>query len=166
MGEVGCRKIMLNAIIPWLENKDYYLYLVKISWPALIGLFVICMFFILRFLHNLHHYKVGSSEKNRYWLLSLRIVISLMVLAIYQDMFTKSYPDWFEEPGISYGVVYSLDTYHNSRSYDYIISVRDGNNNIAFKVNQMIFEELQLEDQIRIEYLPIKKDVVRCTILT
>lgn len=166
MGEAGCQRIMLHTVIPWIENKDYYFYLLKISWPALIGLFVIYMFIGLRFLHNLRDDRVGNSGNRRYWFLSLRIAISIMVIGIYHDMFTKSYPDWLEQPGISYGVVYSLDTYHNSKSYDYIISIRDGDNNRTFKVNRMIFEELQVEDQIRIEYLPIKKDVVRCTILT
>lgn len=157
---------MLHTVIPWLENKDYYLYLAKISWPALIGLFVIYMFIGLRFFYNLRNYRVGNLERNRYWFLSLRIVISIMVIGIYQDMFNKSYPDWLEQPGITYGVVYSLDTYHNSRSYDYIISIRDGDNSHTFKVDKILFKELQLDDQIRIEYLPIKKDVVRCTILT
>ncbi len=157
---------MLDTIISWIENKDYYLYLVKISWPALIGLFVIYMFIGLRFLYNLRAYRLGNSQNNRYWYLSLRIVISIIVIGIYHNMFIKSYPDWLEQPSISYGVVYSLDTYHNSRSYDYIISIRNGDNSQTFKVNQMIYEELQLNDQIRIEYLPVKKDVVRCTILT
>ncbi|KUO65635.1 MAG: hypothetical protein APF84_15055 [Gracilibacter sp. BRH_c7a] len=157
---------MFYAVIPWIENKDYYFYLVKISWPAIIGLFIIYMFIFLRFLHNFRYYREGKSDKNRFGLLGLRLVISIMVIAIYQDMFAKSYPDWLEQPGISYGVVYSLETYHNSRSYDYIISIRDGDNKLSFKVDKIIFDELQLEDEIQIEYLPIKKDVFRCTILT
>ena len=157
---------MFYGLSDWIQYKDYYIYLVKISWPALIGLFVIYLFIGLRFIHHIRNYRADNSARKKHWLLGIRLIVSLMVLAIYQDMLVKNYPDWLEQPNITNGVVYSLDVIHHPWGYDYIIGVKDGVNSQSFSVNKVIYDRLELDDYIKIEYLPVKKDVFRCTILT
>lgn len=156
----------MNTLGNRMQYKDYYLYLIKISWPALIGLFIIFIFLSLRFFCYLQHYRAGKLEKNQYrhWLLGLRFIISITVLVIYQDMFVKNYPDWLSLPSVSYGVVYSLEVTNELADQYYIISINNGEESLSFKVDQNIFNEFKVNDAVKIEYLTVKKDVFRCTL--
>ena len=145
--------------------KDYYLYLVKASWPALIGLFVIFVFLGFRLLQTVKDAKAQGSSNRRPWLLSIRVVISVLVLILYQDMFFKNYPDWVEKPGRSQGVVNIL-SYSQDNPGEYIVGIKDGERNLSFIVDKDTFDKLNVDDYIRIEFLPVKKNVISCTILT
>lgn len=156
---------MLYKVLPWLEHKDYYLFLLKLSWPALIGLFVIFIFLSIRFLQTIRDLQIHSGGKRRSWLLGFRLVISIIVLLIYQDMFLKNYPDWAEQPGISQGMVYALNHPGDSIS-EYIVEIKEGGHSLFFIVDENTYKMLNLNDYVKIEYLPFKKDVIKFTILT
>lgn len=146
----------------FLDNKEYYLYLIKISWPAVIGLFLVFVCLGLRL------YLIWTERSNKQsGLMVIRFIVIIVALLIYQDMFTRTHGDWFNSPGISRGIISSLDIQTKQGEYsDYIVIINSGEEKLSYKIDHRTYNQLHLGDLVEFEYLPQKKDVFRCTILT
>lgn len=154
-----------NIVFPgFFDNIDYYLYLIKISWPAVIGLFIVFVYLGLRL-----YLTYAERSYKRSGLLVIRFIIIIAVLGIYQDMFNRTYGDWFNSPETARGIVCYLDigTKHSESNYpDYIVTIISGEEKFSYKIDYGTYSQLQINDLVELEYLPQKKDVFRCTILT
>jgi hypothetical protein len=154
-------------IFAGLEHLDYYRYLFKISWPALGGLFVIYSLLGIRFIQAV---KKNVSGKRTILqdklLILLRLFFTLIVLSIYTTMFVQSYGDWFYRPSVSRGVVQSIVKKQSATQEDYLLTLRSGEESITVSIGKGLHNHLLKDDLIEIAYLPRKKEVFRCTILT
>lgn len=145
---------------------DYYEYLLKISWPALTGLFVIYAFLGLRAFRAVQKAARKRTIPLDWLTVSARVVITVIVCTIYTFMFTVSYGDWFKPPAVSRGVVESVAARQGASGMDYFMTAVCGEELITVQVDSVLYETLRKEDLIEFAYLPLKKEVFRCTILT
>ncbi|HHV64779.1 MAG TPA: hypothetical protein GXX46_06895 [Peptococcaceae bacterium] len=152
-----------------MENMylDYYQYLLRISWPALCGLFLIYLFLGTRAFKLI---KINYADKkptfSRRLLVSLRLALTIIVLAIYTQMFVLSYGDWMEKPALAKGQVDSLEVRTGGRRDDYYLNVRCGEEKLTVRIDSGTYLKLKSGDQVEIVYLPRRKEVFWCIVLT
>jgi hypothetical protein len=146
-----------------LEHLDYYKYLFKISWPALVGLFIIYSLLGIRLIQAV---KKNVSGKQLKMPVLIRFFFTLVVLSIYTTMFVRSYGDWFYQPSVSRGVVQSVAKNQTAILEDYLLTLKSGEESITVSIDKSLYKNLITDDLIEIAYLPSKKEVFRCTILT
>lgn len=149
-----------------LELISYYEYLFKISWPALIGLFLIFFFLVLRLFQTFKYYRTRGFTFLNMSILLGRLVLTLAVVSIYTQLFLYYYGDWIQKPSVSRGIVASIEKSNEQSNRQYIMTLISGEESLTVKVDSGIYRYLKKEDMIEIEYLPIKKEVFRCTRLT
>ena len=96
----------------------------------------------------------------------IRFFFTLVVLSIYTTMFVRSYGDWFYQPSVSRGVVQSVAKNQTAILEDYLLTLKSGEESITVSIDKSLYKNLITDDLIEIAYLPSKKEVFRCTILT
>ncbi|HUS89204.1 MAG TPA: hypothetical protein VMW91_07545 [Desulfosporosinus sp.] len=96
-------------------------------------------------------------------LLAGKALIWIGVLGIYTELLFFSQPDWLAQPGFIQGSVQGKAYDSGSRSY--VLDVRIGSVQNQFYVDHNIYEQLNIEDQVRLMYLPVRREVVRCELV-
>ncbi|HWQ42944.1 MAG TPA: hypothetical protein VN456_13030 [Desulfosporosinus sp.] len=142
---------------------DYYYYLWSTTWPNLIVLFLIWGVIFTRLGWNF----VGTWRYERdvwgFLLLSVKTLVWVGVLGIYTKLLLFSQPDWFAQPSFIQGSV-------SKKGYDsglgsYILEVRSGSEQRQFYIDQNVYDQLKVEDQVKLMYLPVRREVVRCELM-
>ncbi|HBV85982.1 MAG TPA: hypothetical protein DEF42_04790 [Desulfosporosinus sp.] len=142
---------------------DYYYYLWSTTWPNLMVLFLIFGMVILR----LGWKFVGTWRYARdawgFLIWTVRASIWIGVLGVYIDILLFSQPDWFHRPGIIQGSVQgkSFDTGASS----YVLDLRSGTERKQFYIDYYVYEQLNVDDQVKLMYLPTRREVVRCEVM-
>ena len=98
-----------------------------------------------------------------FMLLAGRAIIWIGVLGIYTKLLFFSQPDWLSQPGYITGSVEGKTYDTGSRSY--IIDVRSGSVQNQFYVDHNVYKQLNIEDQVKLMYLPVRREVVRCELV-
>lgn len=155
----------LPVTFPLLEHIDYYEYLIKVSWPALCGLLVIYLFLGLRFFQAIKRTTPEKHDLRKRLSVISRLVVTVIVLSVYTEMFVQGYGDWLDQPSMSRGVVESLDKNEGVKE-DFFLTLKDGEESIKVSITKLVHDQLSQDDLVEIEYLPRKKEVFRCIILT
>ncbi|OLN33471.1 hypothetical protein [Desulfosporosinus metallidurans] len=141
----------------------YYYYLWSTTWPNLIVLLLIWGIVLLR----LGWKFVGTWRYARdawgFLLLAGKTLIWVVVLGIYTNLLFFSQPDWLFQPGFMQGSVQGKAIDSGSRFY--LLDVRNGTEQKQFYIDQNVYEQLKLEDQVKLMYLPSRLEVVRCELV-
>lgn len=95
--------------------------------------------------------------------LAVKTFIWIVVLAVYTKLLLLSQPDWLSQPGYMLGAV-------EGKAYDaeadvYILDVRDDEVNNRFYIDRNVYEQLNINDQVELLYLPVRREVVRCELV-
>jgi len=142
---------------------DYYCYLWSTTWPNLIVLFLIWGIVISRLVWK----SVGTwrYEHDAWGLLLLtgKTFIWVGVLGVYTKLLLFSQPDWFAQPSYIQGSV--LEKAYDSRLGSYILEVRNGSEQRQFYIDQNVYKQLKVEDKVKLMYLPVRREVVRCELM-
>ena len=142
---------------------DYYCYLWSTTWPNLIVLFLIWGVI----LNRLGWKFVGTWRYERdawgFLLLTVKTLIWVGVLGVYTKLLLFSQPDWFAQPSFIQGSV--LEKGYDSGLGSYILEVRNGSEQRQFNIDQNVYDHLKVEDQVKLMYLPVRRDVVRCELM-
>jgi len=98
-----------------------------------------------------------------FFLLAGKALIWLGVLGVYTKLLFFSQPDWLAQPGFIQGSV-------QGKAYDpgfksYVIDVRSGSVQTQFFIDLNVYEQLNIEDQVKLMYLPVRREVVRCELV-
>ncbi len=155
----------LPLTFSFFEHIDYYEYLLKISWPALSGLFVICAFLCIRVYRSVRRNLTKNGFHNPILVIS-RLILTLVIVLIYFNMFFAGYGDWFSKPVVSRGIVQSIQEERGTAKQPYKLTLQNGEELITLYVDKNVEERLKKEDMIEVAYLPGKKEVFRCIVLT
>jgi succinate dehydrogenase/fumarate reductase flavoprotein subunit len=81
-------------------------------------------------------------------------------------MFFAGYGDWFSKPVVSRGIVQSIQEERGTAKQPYKLTLQNGEELITLYVDKNVEERLKKEDMIEVAYLPGKKEVFRCIVLT
>lgn len=140
---------------------DYYLYLFKISWPALSGLFLVCIFIGIKCLSIL---RKALAEKNYFskFLAAAKSLFLVLIVFIYSLMFMDYNQDWLNDPAVSKGVIESL----TAEAEQYTLILRSGEEILTLSIDAAAFHKLHKNDLVEVTYLHQKKQVVQCSVLT
>lgn len=155
----------LTVTFPVFEHIEYYEYLIKISWPALCGLLVIYLFLGLRLLQAIKRL-AEKADLRKQLAVMIRLIFTFIVLSIYTEMFSQGYGDWLDQPSVNRGVVESLGKTQGGSQEDYFLTLKDGEESITVRIDRGVYGQLNKDDLVEIDYLPRKKEVFKCTILS
>jgi hypothetical protein len=139
---------------------DYYWYLWSTTWPNMVVLILIWVFIIASY-----GWKVIVTfryERDAWGFLVLfgKTILWVGVLGIYTKLFFLTQPDWMAQPGFIQGFV--LSKTFDSGTHAYILEVRSGLEQKQLYVDENVYQTLKLEDQVKLMYLPIRQEVIRC----
>ena len=142
---------------------DYYYYLWSTTWPNLSLLFLIWGVILTRLVWNFVNTWRYERDVWGFLLLSGKTLIWVGVLGIYTKLLLFSQPDWFAQPNYIQGSV-------SKKGYDsglgsYILEVRNGSEQRQFYIDQNVYDQLKVEDQVKLMYLPVRREVVRCELM-
>ncbi|MDQ7096204.1 hypothetical protein REC12_21645 [Desulfosporosinus sp. PR] len=139
---------------------DYYRYLWSTTWPNMVVLILIWIFVLFRIGGKV--LRTFRYERDAWGFLVLfgKTVLLAGVLGIYTQLLFSSQPDWLAQPGFLQGLVQGKT--FDSTSGTYSLEVRSGSEQQQLYVDKNIYENLKLEDQVKLMYLPVRKEVVRC----
>jgi len=153
-----------------MDNWDYYIYLLKISWPALLGLTAVFLFLGARCYLAVVGYisspKTGSSPKTSAGILALlfRVALTFIVFFIYSLMFIQSYADWGYRPSQFKGIITELK--NEPEGGRYTLTLKNEQETLTVSIDGTAYNKLYQDDLVEVAYLPVKKEVFRCTVLT
>lgn len=142
----------------------YYSYLWSTTWPNLIVLFLIWGFVLSRLGWKILKTWRYAHNTWGFLLLTGKVLIWAGVLAIYTELFLFSQPDWLAQPGYILGAV-QKKTY-DSGSGSYVLEVRSGADQKQFYVDKNVYDQLMVQDQVKLMYLPTRREVVRCELVS
>lgn len=139
---------------------NYYRYLWSTTWPNLIVLFSIWGYVLSR-----QGWKFLRMWRNAHdiWgfiLLAGKALIWVGVLGVYTKILLFSQPDWWAQPSFIQGFVQGIA--YDSGSKLYVLEIRSGPEREQFYVDRNVYERLKMEDQVKLMYLPARREVVRC----
>ncbi|WP_407307374.1 hypothetical protein [Desulfosporosinus sp. SB140] len=139
---------------------DYYHYLWSTTWPNMVVLILIWAFVLFRIGWKVQ--KTFRSERDAWGFLVLfgKTVILVSILGIYTQLLFLSQPDWLLQPGYLQGLVQGKT--YDSVSRSYCLEVRTGSEQKQLYVDEVVYEKLKLDDQVKLMYLPVRKEVIRC----
>lgn len=142
---------------------DYYRYLWSTTWPYLS---LLCMIWGLVLCRLVWKFVGTWRYAHNAWgflLLLGKTIIWCAVLGVYTKLLFFSHPDWLTQPGTILGLVEGKS--YDSGSRTYVLDVRAGSVQNQFYVDQNVYEHLNIEDQVRLMYLPVRREVVRCELV-
>ncbi|MFZ3129839.1 MAG: hypothetical protein WA125_01750 [Desulfosporosinus sp.] len=142
---------------------DYYRYLWGTTWPNLIVLFLIWGVVLSRLVWKFVGTWRYAHDAWGFLLLAGKVLIWLAVLGIYTELLFFSQPDWLSQPGDILGSVEGKANDSGARFY--VLDVRTGSVQNRFYVDHNVYEQLDIDDQVRLMYLPVRREVVRCELV-
>jgi hypothetical protein len=142
---------------------DYYHYLWSTTWPNLIVLFLIWGFVLYGLVWKFVGTWRYAHDAWGFLLLAGKTLIWIGVLGIYTQLLFFSQPDWLSQPGYILGSVEGKAYDSGARSY--VLDVRTGSVQNQFYVDHNVYEQLNIEDKVRLMYLPVRREVVRCELV-
>lgn len=142
---------------------DYYSYLWSTTWPNLIVLFLIFGVVLSRLVWKLLNTWRNARDVWGFLLLTIKVLIWGGVLSVYTELFLFSQPDWFNKPGIIQGAVQGKA--FDSASSLYSVDIRSGAQQMQFYVDFFVYENLKVDDQVKLMYLPTRREVIRCELV-
>jgi hypothetical protein len=142
---------------------DYYRYLWSTTWPNLIVLFLIWAVVLSRLAWKFVGTWRYAHDAWGFILLAGKALIWIGVLGIYTELLFFSQPDWLSQPGYILGLVEGKAYDSGERSY--VLDVRTGSVQNQFYVDHNVYQQLNIEDQVRLMYLPVRREVVRCELV-
>lgn len=142
---------------------DYYGYLWSTTWPNMVVLFLIWAVVLSRLVWK--SVGVWRNTRNvwRFLLLAGKAIVWIGVLGVYTELLFFSQPDWLSQPGSIQGSIEGKT--YDSGSGTYSLDVRTGSEQNQFYVDNYVYEHLNIEDQVKLMYLPVRREVVRCELL-
>lgn len=142
---------------------DYYRYLWSTTWPSLTGLFLIWVLVIFRLVWKFVSTWRYAHDAWGFLLIAGKALIWIMVLGIYTKLLFFSQPDWLSQPGYILGSVEGKT--YEPESGSYVLDVRTGSVQNQFYIDHNVYKQLNIEDQVRLMYLPVRREVVRCELV-
>jgi len=142
---------------------DYYGYLWSTTWPNLIVLFLIWGIILSRLVWKFVTTWRYEHDAWGFLLLTGKTLIWVGVLGVYTELLLLSQPDWFAQPGFTQGSV--LEKAYDSGLGSYILEVRTGSEQKQLYIDRNVYEQLKVEDQVKLMYLPVRREVVRCELI-
>lgn len=141
----------------------YYYYLWSTTWPNMIVLLLIWGIVLSRMGWKILRTWRYARDVWGFSLLTGKIIIWIAVLGVYTELLLFSQPDWLSQPGHIQGVVKGKA--YDSESSRYFIDVRSGTEQKQFYIDASAYEQLKLDDQVKLMYLPSRREVVRCELM-
>jgi len=142
---------------------EYYGYLWSTTWPNLVGLILIGALVLSRLVWKYVSTWRYAHDAWGFLLLAAKTVLWLVVLGIYTELLLFSQPDWLSKPGYTQGSVAGKN--YDSGLKAYVVDVRTGAARNQFYVDQIVYEQLKINDQVKLMYLPVRREVVRCELV-
>lgn len=142
---------------------DYYGYLWSTTWPNVIVLFLIWGVVLSRLGWKALDTWRYARDAWGFLVLAGKVLVWVGVLAIYTKLFFLSQPDWLAQPGFIQGLVQGKA--YDSGSRAYVLDVRSGSEQKQFYVDHNVYELIKVEDQVKLMYLPVRREVVSCEVV-
>lgn len=142
---------------------EYYSYLWSTTWPNLSVLFSIWVLVLSRIAWKFVGTWRYAHDAWGFFLLAGKALIWLGILGVYTKLLFFSQPDWLAQPGFIQGSVQGKAYDPGFRSY--VIDVRSGSVQTQFFIDFNVYEQLNIEDQVKLMYLPVRREVVRCELV-
>jgi hypothetical protein len=142
---------------------DYYCYLWSTTWPNVIVLFLIWGVVLSRLAWKILATWRYAHDAWGFLVLTGKVLIWVAVLASYTELLFYSQPDWLTQPGFVQGSVQGKA--YDSGSNAYVLDVRSGSEQKQFYVDHNVYEQIKVEDQVKLMYLPQRREVVRCELV-
>ena len=142
---------------------DYYGYLWSTTWPNMVVLFLIWGVVLSRLGWKILGTWRHAHDAWGFLLLTGKVLIWAGVLVIYTKLLFLSQPDWLAQPGYIQGSVQAKAYDSGARSY--VLDVRSGSEQKQLYIDQNVYEKIKLEDQVKLLYLPVRREVVRCELV-
>lgn len=143
--------------------SDYYRYLWSTTWPNLSVLFLIWGVVLSRLGWKILKTWRYAHDAWGFLLLTGKALIWAGVLATYTELLFFSQPDWLAQPGYILGSVQGKTYASGLRPY--VLEVRSGTEQKQFYVDKDVFDLIKVEDQVKLMYLPTRREVVRCELV-
>ncbi|WP_088187714.1 hypothetical protein [Desulfosporosinus sp. FKA] len=141
----------------------YYRYLWSATWPSLIGLFLIWGLVLGRLGWKFRYTWRFEHDALGFIVFGLKVLIWAGFLGVYTELLLLSQPDWFKQPGVIQGSV--MGKAYDSRLGAYVLEVGDNKKQQPFYIDHKAYEQIKLKDQVKLTYLPVRRDVVSCEVL-
>ena len=142
---------------------DYYRYLWSTTWPNVIILLLIWGVVLSRLAWKILKTWRYEHDAWGFLLLTGKTIIWVGVLGIYTQLLFSAQPDWLAQPGYIQGSVQEKSYISALRSY--VLDIRSGSEQKQFYVDQNVYQQIKVEDQVRLMYLPGRREVVRCELV-
>lgn len=142
---------------------EYYSYLWSTTWPNLIVLLLIWVIVLFQLGWKFVNTWRFAHDAWGFLLLAGKAMIWVGVLWVYSELLLFSQPDWFDRPGLIQGLV--LGKAYDSGSSLYIVDIRNGSEYKQFYVDQNVYEKVNVDDQVKLMYLPTRREVIRCELI-
>lgn len=142
---------------------EYYSYLWRTTWPNLSVLFLIWALVLSRLVWKFVVTWRYARDAWGFFLMTGKALIWLGVLGVYTELLFFSQPDWLAQPGSIQGSVQGKAFDPGSRSY--VIDVRSGSVQTQYYVDFNVYKQLNIEDQVKLMYLPVRREVIRCELV-
>lgn len=143
---------------------DYYHYLWSTTWPYLLVLFLIWGFVLFRLGIKWLQTWRQARDAWGFFVFTGKILVWCVVLGVYTEIFLFSQPDWFKQPGLIQGSVQSKS--FRPEEGIYVLDIRSGSEQKQFYIDGTVYEQLKIDDQVKLTYLPVRHEVVRCELLS
>lgn len=142
-----------------INYYGYYQYLFSKSWPLLLGLIIVLLFLGFRIARRL-----SSKLKTSKGIFKevLKNLPAILALVIYFNMYFITYPDWLNRPAVIKGRILSFQILNEG----YYVDIQYGEEVDKYQIDADSFRKLAEGDVIQIKYLPQKKEIYECTLLS
>lgn len=143
--------------------RDYYTYLMKITWPEVIITSSIIIFLLARLIRKVRR----DLKRYKKWgrmLIILRVGFWVGIALAYLFMFGRAYPDWFSRPREIQGELQGKSL-TNSQENPYSVQIQEGTMLLSLSVDYRTYKTLELGDQVKMTALPHRLEVYQCEIL-
>jgi hypothetical protein len=143
--------------------SEYYRYLWRSTWPNLVVLALIWVLVLSRLIWKSRKTWLSAHHVWGFLLLSGKVLVWLFVLAVFTKLLLFSQPDWFAKPGMIQGTIAAKS--FDAGSNAYFLDIKDGSVQKKLYIDKNAYEQLKVKDQVKILYLPVRREVISCEIL-